>query len=273
VESGAQRRHLHSRTEASQLSRTEASQRRTQASQPLSRDASQLSNTPLSSTRTCEDRVPSTRSSARSEDGDGLRCELARCELANTRLLSSYTRTKRREIAQLLVGSVGGGEGSVSGGDGLEASVMSRGSHHRAFQNGVDGAQAPPHLLIALADQHADASLPLQHASFASEDDMCSWHGSDMSGVGTCLASMSALRSRQASDGRTDTFETFVVMRGGSCGSCRVKGEHMDDCQGEKISRSDAAWVGRAVTARGLDVFDSQSGFRGLDHMSTSPRH
>jgi hypothetical protein len=252
---------------------------RTEASPPLSRDASQLSTTPLSSTRTCEDHVPSTRSSARCEDGDGLRCEVA-----STRPLSSYTRTKRKEIAQVLVGSVWGGEGSVSGRDGLEASVsgmsreasvsgMSRANHHRAFRNGVDGAHAPLHLLIPLPHQHDDASLAHQDASFASEDedDMCWWHGSEMSGVGTCLdegqtksgvrtclASLSALRSRQASDARTDTFETFVVMRSGSCGSWRFKGEHMHDCQGEKISRSDAALVGRAVTARGLD------------HMSTS---
>ena len=232
-------------------SRTEASQ-----AEAVSPEGSQLSSTPLSGTRTCEDHVPSTSSSARCEDGDGLRCELA-----STRPLSSYTRTKRKEIAQVLVGSVWGGEGSESGGEGLEASVsvMSRATHHRAFRNEVDGAHAPLHLLIPLAHQHADASLPHQHASFASEDDMCWLHGSEMSGVGTCLASLSALRSTQASDARTDTFETFVVMRGGSCGSWRFKGEHMHDCQGEKISRSDAAWVGRAVTARGLD------------HMSTSP--
>ena len=224
------------------------------ASQPVSIDASQLLSTPLSSTRTCEDRVLSTRSIARCEDGDGLRCQHA-----STPPLSSYTRTKRKEIAQVLVGNVWGGEGSVWGGDGWKASVMSRGSHHRAFRNGVDGADAPLHLLIPLPHQHADASLPHQHASFASEDVVCSWHGSEMSGVRTCLASMRPLRSRQASDARTDTFKTEVMARDGSCGSWRFKGEHMHACQGENISRSDTAWVGRAVTARGLD------------HMSTSP--
>ena len=240
------------------------------ASEPVSRDASQLSSTPLSSTRTCEDRVSSTRSSARCEDGDGLRClrchgdglrclRCLRCDghsqHASTPPLSSYTRTKRKEIAQVLVGNVWGGEGSVSGEDGLKASVMSRGSHQRASRNGVDGSHAQLHLLIPLPHQHADASLAHQHASFASEEDMCSWHGSEMSGVRTCLASMSPLRSRQASDARTDTFKTEVMVREGSRGSWRFKGEHMHDCQGENISRSDAAWVGT----------------RGLDHMSTSP--